>query len=69
MEVDATVDPRDGSFVVRTGVRFVEDGETSARFRKMVDRLIRERLALYERLADGAYDGETAGGRRDTHLV
>ena len=63
MEVDATVDPRDGSFVVRTGVRFVEAGETSARFREMANRLVRERLALYQRLADGAYDGDTAGGR------
>ena len=26
MEVDATVDPRDGSFVVRTGVKLFEEG-------------------------------------------
>ena len=51
MDVDATVDPRDGSFVVRTGVRFFEGSEPSARFRKMVDRLVHERKDLYERLA------------------
>ena len=51
MDVDATVDPRDGSFVVRTGVRFFDGDEPSARFRKMVDRLVHERKDLYERLA------------------
>lgn len=39
MEVDAAVDPRDGSFIVRAGVRYFEAGEASARFRKMVDSL------------------------------
>ena len=63
MEVDTAVDPRDGSFVVRTGVRFFEGGEPSARFRTMVDRLVQERRGLYERLAGGAHDGDTADGR------
>lgn len=57
MEVDAAVDPRDGSFIVRAGVRFFEAGEASARFTKMVDRLVRERRELYERLADDDHDG------------
>ena len=51
MDVDATVDPRDGSFVVRAGVRYLDGGTTSPRFRKMVDQLIRERRDLYDRLA------------------
>ena len=53
MEVEAAIDPRDGSFVVRTGVKFFEAGEASPRFRKMVDQLVRERRELYERLAAG----------------
>lgn len=63
MDVDATVDPRDGSFVVRTGVRFFEGGEPSARFRNMIDRLVHERKELYERLAGGARDDDAADGR------
>jgi putative addiction module antidote len=51
MEVDATVDPRDGSFVVRAGVKVFENGKASPRFKKMVDGLIRERRKLYERLS------------------
>lgn len=61
MEVDAAVDPRDGSFIVRAGVRFFEAGEASPRFRKMADSLVRERRELYERLADD--DGSDADGR------
>ena len=53
MEVDATVDARDGSFVVRSGVRLFEAGEVSPRYRKMVDRLVEERRELYERLGRG----------------
>ncbi len=55
MEVDATVDPRDGSFVVRTGVKFFEAGQASPRFRKMVGQLVQERRELYDRLAGGAH--------------
>ena len=62
MEVDATVDPRDGSFVVRAGIRFYEEGKPSARFKKMVDRLIQERRELYERLAGGADDRHGQSG-------
>ena len=51
MEVDATVDPRDGSFVARTGVKLFEEGEVSPRYRKMVDRLVEQRQELYQRLA------------------
>ena len=54
MEVDATVDPRDGSFVVRTGVKLLDQGKVSPRYRKMVDRLVEERRELYERLAGGS---------------
>ena len=70
MEVDATVDPRDGSFVVRTGVKFVDAGEASPRFRKMVDELVRDRRELYERLAAGAGpdDSSPAPGTADDRV-
>lgn len=70
MEVDATVDPRDGSFVVRTGVKFFDAGEASPRFRKMVDQLVRERRELYERLAVGAGpdDRTSAPGTADDRV-
>ncbi len=58
MEVDASVDPRDGGLVVRMGVRFFDAGEASPRFRKMVDQLVKERRELYERLADGTDPGD-----------
>jgi putative addiction module antidote len=51
MEVDASVDPRDGSFVVRAGVKHFDAGKASPRFRKMAEHLIRERRELYERLS------------------
>ena len=51
MEVDASVNPRDGSFVVRAGVRYFEDGKASPRFKKLTDRLVRERRELYDRLS------------------
>ena len=77
MEVDATVDPRDGTFVVRTGVKFFEAGKASPRFRKMVDQLgaARDlhripRREIYDRLAGGAHpdDGTPAGGTTDDRV-
>ena len=70
MEVDATVDPRDGSFVIRTGVKFFDAGEASPRFRKMVDQLVQERRELYERLAVGADPGHStpAPGNADDRV-
>ena len=70
LEVDATVDPRDGTFVVRTGVKFFEAGKASPRFRKMVDQLVQERREIYDRLAGGAHpdDGTPAGGTTDDRV-
>ena len=51
MEVDANVDPRDGRFVVRVATRHFEEGKTSARFKKMTEKLIRERRDLYKKLS------------------
>ncbi len=51
LEVDATIDPRTGSFVVRVGVKEFEGGKVTRRFKRMVDELIRERRELYERLS------------------
>lgn len=50
-EVDTSIDPRTGNFVIRAGVKEFEDGKASPRFRRMVDDLIRERRELYNRLA------------------
>ena len=50
-EVDTSIDPRTGNFVVRAGAKEFEDGKVSPRFRRMVDDLIRERRELYNRLA------------------
>ena len=51
MEVDASVDPRDGSFVVRAGVRYFEEGEVTPRCRQLVDKLVKDRREVYKRLA------------------
>ena len=51
MEVDANVDPRDGSLVVRAGTKYFEEGKASARFKKMTESLIRERRDMYEKLS------------------
>ena len=51
MEVEASVDPRDGSYVVRAGTRFIDKGEVSPRFKKMTEGLLRERRDLYDKLS------------------
>ena len=50
-EVDVAVNPKDGSFVVRPGVRYFEDGKVSDRFARMVDQLVQDRRDLYEQLS------------------
>ena len=51
MEVDANVDPRDGSFVVRAGTRYFEEGKVTPRIKKMTEKLIHERRELYKKLS------------------
>ena len=51
MEVDANVNPRDGSFVVRAGTKYFDAGEVSPRFKKMTESLIRERREMYKKLS------------------
>ena len=51
MEVDASVDPRDGSFVVRAGVRYFEEGKVTPRYKQLVESLVKERREVYKRLA------------------
>jgi len=51
MEVEAHVDPRDGSLVVRAGVRYFEGGSATPRFARLADNLIERRRDLYERLS------------------
>jgi antitoxin component of MazEF toxin-antitoxin module len=51
MEVETTVDPRDGSFVVRAGTKYFEKGELTPRFKKLTEGLIRERRELYKKLS------------------
>ena len=50
-EVETTIDQRNGNYVVRAGVKEFEGGRASARFKRMVDQLIRDRGDLYHRLS------------------
>ena len=51
MEVDATVSPRDGTFVVRPGVKYFQGGKASGAFKKLADQLVKDRRELYDRLS------------------
>jgi len=51
MEVEADVDPRDGSFVVRAGVKYFEAGSATPRFAGLVNNLIERRRDFYEGLS------------------
>ena len=50
-EIDLTVHPASGAITIRLGVRLLDGGKPSRRFREMVDELVRERAALYRALA------------------
>jgi antitoxin component of MazEF toxin-antitoxin module len=50
-EVDLSIHPGSGAITIRLGVRELESGKASPRFRKLVDELVKERAALYRALA------------------
>ncbi len=50
-EVDVTIHPVSGAVIVRPGVRLYEEGELTPAFASKVERLVKRRARLYERLA------------------
>lgn len=50
-EVDVSVHPQTGAILVRTGVRYVEGGKVTKRFKAAADDLLRRRAKLYRELA------------------
>ncbi len=50
-DVDLTIHPSTGAITIRLGVRELEGGRTTRRFRDLVDELVKERAALYRALA------------------
>ena len=50
-DVDVSVHPQTGAILVRTGVRYFEDGKPTKRFNRLTDDLIRRRARLYRELA------------------
>jgi len=50
--VDVSVHPATGAVTIRPGVRYLEDGKVTKRFRNAVDSLIDRRRELYRRLAE-----------------
>ena len=50
-DVDVSVHPLTGAIVVRTGVRFWEDGKVTRRFARRAEDLLRRRAKLYRELA------------------
>jgi len=49
--VDVSVHPQTGAIIVRTGVRYLEGGKVTKRFRAAADDLLRRRAKLYRELA------------------
>ena len=50
-EVEVSVHPQTGAIVVRTGVRFWEDGKVTRRFTRRAEDLVKRRAKLYRALA------------------
>ncbi len=50
-EVDVSVHPQTGAIVVRTGVRYFENGKVTKRFVTLAEDLLRRRAKLYRELA------------------
>jgi putative addiction module antidote len=51
MEVEATINPRNGRLTVEAGVAYFESGKVTKKFEALADRLIRKRKKVLERLA------------------
>jgi antitoxin component of MazEF toxin-antitoxin module len=50
-EVDVSVHPTTGAVIIRPGVKYIEGGKVTKRFREEMKRLIARRAALYKELA------------------
>jgi putative addiction module antidote len=50
-EVDVSVHPQTGAIVVRTAVRYFEDGKVTKKFKRLSEDLMRRRAKLYRELA------------------
>ena len=50
-EVDVSVHPQTGAIVVRPGVRYLEGGKVTKRFKELSKDLLRRRARLYRALA------------------
>ena len=50
-EVDVTVHPLTGAVTIRPGVKYVEGGKVTKRFKEEMAKLIAKRAALYRELA------------------
>ncbi len=49
--VDVSVHPNTGAVTIRPGIKYIEDGKVTKRFRDAVDSLLDKRQELYRRLA------------------
>lgn len=49
--VDVSIHPNTGAVTIRPGVKYIEDGKVTRRFRDAVDSLLDKRHELYRRLA------------------
>lgn len=49
--VDVSVHPQTGAIVVRTGIRYLEGGKVTPRFKRLAEELRRRRAAVYRELA------------------
>ena len=50
-EVEVSVHPQSGAIVIRTGIRYFENGKVTKRFVELSDALMRKRAKLYRELA------------------
>lgn len=50
-EVEVSVHPQTGAITIRPGVRYLEDGKVSRRFRKLAEEIIDRRAPVYRELA------------------
>jgi antitoxin component of MazEF toxin-antitoxin module len=50
-EVEVSVHPQTGAIIVRTGVRYFEDGKVTKRFTRLAKDLLRRRAKVFRELA------------------
>jgi antitoxin component of MazEF toxin-antitoxin module len=50
-EVDVSIHPQTGVITIRPGVRYLDGGKVTARFKKLADELLKRREEVYRELA------------------